>query len=134
LFEKNFIEAGSIFYGGVPFGSVTITDNRFINISNTAVFLAGVGNATVTDNVIDRALGGGIIITASFVRGENTITQSANILRNKISRVALEGIQLAHTCRDAMVRDNEIDFANLSQDPNLGGIVLWNPRLFQGTK
>ncbi len=134
LFEKNFIEAGSIFYGGVPFGAVTITDNRFINIANTAVFLAGVGSATVTDNVIDQARGGGIIITASFVRGENTITQTANVLRNKISHVSLEGIQLAHTCKDAMVKDNEIDFANTSNDPNLGGIVLWDPTLFQGTK
>jgi len=134
LFEKNFVEAGSVFYGGVPFGTVTITDNRFINISNTAVFLAGVGTATVTDNVIDGAVGGGIIITASFIRGQNTITQTANILRNKISHVSLEGIQLAHTCKDAIVKDNEINFANTSKDPNLGGIVLWDPTLFQGTK
>jgi hypothetical protein len=40
LFEKNFIEAGSIFYGGVLFGAVTIADNRFINISNTAIFFS----------------------------------------------------------------------------------------------
>ena len=33
-----------------------------------------------------------------------------------------------------MVKDNEIDFANTSNDPNLGGIVLWDPILFQGTK
>lgn len=132
-FEKNIVENGSILYGASLYAAITIADNRFTNIDNTAIFLIGIGTVTVTDNVITNARYGGIIVTAYPTPG-SPVTLNASILRNKISYVGIDGIQLAHTLVNAVVQDNEIDHANTSQDPRLGGIVLWDPKLFTGTK
>jgi len=125
-FEKNIMRFADLIYGGYSWKNLTIADNNFYNNTPTsyhstwedAIFIIGAYNVDITDNTINGADVGILINSGSRVLNQ------VNVLRNSITEVGQDGIQLTNSVQNALISQNYINHSY-----TIGGIHVLAPHI-----
>ncbi len=122
IFRNNIVQNASIIFIGSSseYQSLTVTNNRFSNITSTpnasAMQFNSGGTMTVTNNVIDTTGFAGILfdsITTAVADG------------NTISNTQAQAIQVGPNMGNTQVTNNRINSANIINGADRGGIRLY---------
>ena len=123
LFEKNFVSgASNLFSGSLSvWRTISVIDNYFENINLTPTSSAIQINTDATVTILDNRINGtafaGILLDAVA-----SATVSNNTIRNTPNEAA---IQLAGAIGNALVSQNDIQFANSAAGADAGGIRIF---------